>query len=830
MISALSFPVICTPLSTKIEVDNYPHLLGLELADSSDSNDPIDVLIGSDHYWDIIRGDTIRGEFGPVAIDSKFGWLLSGPADSAIDNESSTTNLVISGNYDSQFETTQDPLVDTLKQFWETESIGIKSDPGCKESSETFNESVHFNGERYEVHLPWKDESHMVSSDYELCVKRLRSLQWKMVNQPELLHKYNQIIQEQIREGIVERIPKEEIEKMDGESMHYLPHHAVIRKDRETTKLRIVYDGLAKPPDRDYSLNDCLETGPNFTPQLFDTLIKFRWHHIGLTADIEKAFLMVAISNADKDMLRFLWLKEPNKLNSELLQLRFTRLVFGLRPSPAMLGSTIRHHLDKQKEFDPQLIELLKNSLYVDDLVTGAANDQEALELSTQAKQIMYKGAFNLRKWNTNSNDLQKKFSSERVTQVTSSTTTKSVTEEDESYAKTVTGPSINANNNTVKVLGIIWNTTSDQFEFNFSELCNQAKSLPATKRSLLKISAKIFDPLGLLSPFSIKWKVLFQLLCTEHTEWDLPLSEEHLNKWNLLITELQTLNSISVPRCYFDKNNYLQSMQLHCFSDASERAYAAVIYLRSSYSDGQVDVNLIAAKTKVAPLKTQSIPRLELLGANILVRLETTVKNALQLTQTIETINWVDSMTVLYWIKNSKPWKQYVMTRVNEIRESTPQDSWRHCPGVLNPADLPSRGMNAIDLVNETRWWKGPEFLYKPESEWPRTTDNTETASSMKEIVKNPAAVTHTLATQYLGTETNKLFLHADIKAIMSCNDYSSKSRLLRVTALVLRFVRKLKHREKAKESVHLNAEDLKEAEGLWIRSIQSSAFPEEI
>ena len=132
--------------------------------------------------------------------------------------------------------------------------------------------------------------------------------------------------------------------------------------------------------------------------------------------------------------------------------------------------------------------------------------------------------------------------------------------------------------------------------------------------------------------------------------------------------------------------------------------------------------------------------------------------------------------------------------------------------------------------MVNETRWWKGPEFLYKPESEWPRTIDNTETASSMKEIVKNPAAVTHTLATQYLGTETNKLFLHADIKAIMSCNDYSSKSRLLRVTALVLRFVRNLKHREKAKESVHLNAEELKEAEGLWIRSIQSSAFPEEI
>jgi hypothetical protein len=297
----------------------------------------------------------------------------------------------------------------------------------------------------------------------------------------------------------------------------------------------------------------------------------------------------------------------------------------------------------------------------------------------------------------------------------------KHVKEEDESYAKTVTGTTIKANSSTVKVLGSIWNTASDTLEFNFSNLVSEAKSLPPTKLSLLKISAKIFDPLGLLSPFTIQWKVLFQLLCNENIEWDDELSGEHLKKWNLLISDLQALNNVGLPRCYFEIDNKVLSVQVHCFSDASERAYAAAIYLRSKYESGLVDVNLIAAKNRVAPLKKQSIPRLELLGANILARLANNIRNALELPQNVELFYWVDSKTVLCWIKNAKPWKQYVLTRVKEIRECTTQESWRHCPGVQNPADLPSRGMNARELVNEKRWWKGPEFLYNPEAERPQ-------------------------------------------------------------------------------------------------------------
>ena len=157
--------------------------------------------------------------------------------------------------------------------------------------------------------LPWRDNHPAISRGYELCVNRLKSLQRKLLKEPELIREYNQIIEEQLSKGIVEKVAAEDNEK---ENVHYLPHQPVIRRDRKTTKLRIVNDGSAKPPERTHSLNDCLETGPNYTPQLFDTLVNFRWHKIGLTADIEKAFLMVGINETDRDMLRFLWCKDPD--------------------------------------------------------------------------------------------------------------------------------------------------------------------------------------------------------------------------------------------------------------------------------------------------------------------------------------------------------------------------------------------------------------------------------------------------------------------------------------------------------------------------------------
>ena len=142
-VCVLSIPTICSPLPSHVDTNNYPHLHALKLADYSNSEDSIDVLIGSDYYWDFVTSEIVRGDFGPTAVNSKFGWLLSGPTESVINQETTGTNLTTAGKSNSLFDYTQDALVDTLKQFWETESIGIKEVSEITESHDGFNETVY---------------------------------------------------------------------------------------------------------------------------------------------------------------------------------------------------------------------------------------------------------------------------------------------------------------------------------------------------------------------------------------------------------------------------------------------------------------------------------------------------------------------------------------------------------------------------------------------------------------------------------------------------------------------------------------------------------------
>ena len=163
-----------------------------------------------------------------------------------------------------------------------------------------------------------------------------------MIKDPNLLKEYQCLISEQLNLGIIEPVDDE---NSNTSYVHYLPHHPVIKQDRSTTKVQI-YDGSASASD-DISLNDCLQVGPNLIPKQFNMLIQFRHHRVALVADIEKAFLMVSVAEEDRDMLRFLWMKDPLKVDSEIIQFRFTRIAFGLRPSPAILGAVISLHLAK---------------------------------------------------------------------------------------------------------------------------------------------------------------------------------------------------------------------------------------------------------------------------------------------------------------------------------------------------------------------------------------------------------------------------------------------------------------------------------------------------
>ena len=192
-----------------------------------------------------------------------------------------------------------------------------------------------------------------------------------------LAQEYADTFSRQVNSGIIERVPLEQDPTTD---VFFLPHHGVVRADKETTKLRIVFDGSAHDHSS-CSLNDCLEKGPNLTPHVFDILVKFRTYRTGLSADIEKAFHQIAIDTRDRDMLRFLWFDDVNKDHPNIIQYCFCRLVFGLTSSPAILNSVLRHHLTQGKGNESPVNRLLEESLYVDDFVGGAVNDEEAFEL-----------------------------------------------------------------------------------------------------------------------------------------------------------------------------------------------------------------------------------------------------------------------------------------------------------------------------------------------------------------------------------------------------------------------------------------------------------------
>ncbi len=782
-----------------------------------------------------------------MAVESKFGWILSGAvegSDSCVDvtHHTALSNLIIEREVGSCDD--YDDLKHSLRRFWETETIGVRETVDEKQLSvdhEKFPINIERNGERYAVNLPWKPDTEIIASHYNLSKARLGHLQQSLEANDDLMKSYNAIINEQLESGIVEPVVNEG-KIASSKRVHYMPHHAVVREDKSTTKVRIVFNGSAKSKKEELSINDCLERGPNIMPSLFDILVRFRSNPYAVVADIEKAFHMITIKEEDRDALRFLWLKRVDEGLTEVVVYRFCRLVFGLKPSPAILGSTIKHHLSNCSKSDPEsrVTKVLEEDLYVDDLATGTDSQEEAINLYKSAKSVMKKGGFNLRKWNCNSSQVRKIISDCESHNINENTVAPdeekcdaslpiTINEDDSSYAKISVNPLTGNGTNKVKVLGITWNFVDDTLQQSVQELVDLAKLLPETKRSVLKLSARIFDPLGLITPFTISLKILFQELCLDSTDWDASLTASLKEKWMRIIKELASLSDIVVPRnCFASKASRILT-ELHGFSDASQKAYAAAVYVRVIIGD-IVQIMLICSKSRVAPLKSQSIPRLELLGAVLLARLMESLRNALSGRVSIDNeYYWTDSSTVLCWIQNQRPWKQYVMRRVEEIRNLTQALNWNHCPGEWNPADLATRGIPAIKLKDNLLWWTGPEFLKSKEVIYQRISkeQSLRDEAVLQEEVKNPIPTTHVY-----GLPRGETAKPSSLNKIMDCRRFSSLRKLVRVTAYVFRFYRNLQCRVRKndmQETGCLTTTEIDHARNSWLRTVQSSAFAKE-
>ena len=276
------------------------------------------------------------------------------------------------------------------------------------------------------------------------------------------------------------------------------------------------------------------------------------------------------------------------------------------------------------------------------------------------------------------------------------------------------------------RALGIHWNTEADQFGVQFKR-----KQREFTQRGLLSVVSSVYDPLGLVCPFVLGAKINFQDECKSGKDWDDPLSPENQVRWTKWLDELPLLGQFKVERCLMPAD----FGRLHHFCDASLSAYGSVSYLRAVNAEGKIRCALLLGKSRLAPFRQMTIPRLELCAAVITVRMDRMLSRELTL-EIQDSVFWTDSMIVLQYIySRSQRFQNFVANRLSVIHDGSIPHQWRKVGTKENPADDVSRHLSGFEMVSSDRWKLGPEFLWQEECTLPTNPAVPEIASDDKEL-----------------------------------------------------------------------------------------------
>ena len=785
-------------------------------------NGQIDLLIGTQDLYAIIKDSTVRLSENLVAVDSIFGWLLHG----ALRGPVSTGSFVLVSNYQKPKLEDVDVLLKRIFDFDSHHPLdqGGNEDPLVSHFKRTV---VQLDNGQYQLRLPFKANRPKLPSNFNLAKNYVDKLiaKWRKLDVQVLL-KYHGEILSFIDNGYVELVPEEEI-NMEGEP-HYLRHRPEIQPHKNTA-IRPVFNASFGRP----SLNDCLHTGENHVPLMWDVLQRLRLWKYMVTADIKKAFLQLRLDPRDRDFLRFLWVEDPL---AEVLVYRHVRwmvITFGSTASPSQLQATLEHHVSQYAIEYPRTASLLTRDRFVDDLATGADSKQEAMKIAVEAKAILAEAGMNLQRWKSNDQALQRELdelvNKEAPTQKQGAQApadgegaSKSQIEEDSDQ--------INLFDSSMRVFGSVLIRSQDIFTYETSELVTYCETLKhrTCLRSVLSVCARVYDVMGFISPVVIVARMIMQQIWRLKLHWDQELPRQLKDEFWTWADGLKDLSGIKIPRHLFRGNSRPSNIQLHICCDSSEKAYGANAYARGENEIGEVTITLIASMANVAPSSPPSLPRLELLGAVKAVKLYLAVQKALSPEiEFNEVFFWTDSTIALAWIKGEwYLWKPFVGNRVRFIQENSDPSSWRHIAGKDNPADICSRGATAKQLSDPShRWWTGSPWWTLPREQWPcsRPTED----STLLEQVNSEAkkATVALLATAAAAPAPCPLF---------NAGRFSTLTTVLRYTALIQRewgsWVRR--RARKVDEIPHqsLTAIEMNQAREYWFRHLQLTAFSPEI
>ncbi|XP_044741885.1 uncharacterized protein LOC123302859 [Chrysoperla carnea] len=755
-----------------VNTKHLDYLRELPLADSEfDKCREVDGILGAQWFPKLIGiGKVSAAPDLPFGLQTSLGYVIMGK-----------TPILDDLNLCQSFCTLIDPPIEQIvEKFFEIEEVPM----GKIDSPENIECEKHFTKThirdftgRYSVALPFKEDPSNLGDSYSSALKRFISLERKLDASPQLRKQYNDAFNDYLIQGHMRKLVDNCISDRSG---YYLPHHPVFKVDSTTTPLRIVFDASCKT-NSSLSLNDVLHTGPKLQTDVLGMFLNFRLNQIAFTADIRQMYRQINLCQEHTRFQRVLYRFESSE-NIETYEL--TTLAFGVKPSPFLALRVVRQLAMDEAIKYPQATEIVLRDMYIDDLVSSTVNLEIAKDLCAQLVKVFEAGGFSLVKWSSNSKEL--------LTQLPKTQSTTNLIDFDSNY---------------LKVLGMKWSTSSDHLLFSVTGLnknCN--------KRNILSTIARIFDPLGLLGPVTLYAKLFIRKLWSIKIGWDETPPDYLLNQWMKFQIELPLLERFSIPRHLGRFENSI--LTLIGFADACETSYACTVYLRSvSNQNKSIKTVLICAKSKVSPLKVETLARLELCACVMLAKLMSFVLNTFfDRCRITKIFAFTDSMVALHWI-NASPhrWKTFIANRVVKIQDYLPTNVWYHVEGLNNAADSISRGMTPEKFLEvQTDWIFGPSWLQLDEEYWPiKSFVDLENVSNVPEekIVSCPGTVQP-----------------PDHPLYTLIQKHSSWSKLLRSTVIVFRFIKKLPITK------DFSLKDLEFAEQALIRVVQNIHFKDDI
>lgn len=615
-------------------------------------------------------------------------------------------------------------------------------------------------------------------------MKRLNCLERKFQRDSEFRDQYIEFMREYINLNHMSRVDASD----KASNAVYLPHHGVIRESSLTTKLRVVFDASVKTTSG-ISLNDTLMVGANLQDNIIDIVMRFRLPAIAITADLQKMYRQILVHPDDRDYQRILWRFSPSDSINEY---RLNTVTYGQACSPFLAIRCVRQLAGDEADQFSEASNTLLNDLYVDDIITEVERKDQAIHLVLKLKTLLIKGGFKPHKWRTNDEKLLRKLRELRA-----------IEQVEEPSALAI-------ESNTIKTLGLNWCPKADMFQFSTEFMANPV----STKREVLSVISRLFDPLGLIGPIVIRAKLIMQETWMSKLGWDEPLTDNLRRAWDAYAEDLRGIGLIRVPRRVIRCFNAMRFC-LHAFCDASLRAYGACIYLQAIDNDNKSSSLLLCSKSRVAPVKSKTItlPRLELCGAIVLVRLLQNVKRALKI-KFDEVHAWSDSTIALAWISGDPSrQKTFVSNRTAEIQSILPSEHWHHVDGSENPADLISRGISLTNLIQNKIWWEGPDWLS-------RFAEGKQLKSQLLCLTENDEKLVK------LEQKSNhRVFINISeeshvVESLLK--NHSSLSKIERIVAWIIRFKCNTRMNRNERNYGHISVNEIRHAHQALIVAIQ--------